>query len=162
MVYESIDHGNDVTCHAVPVVLFLVFRKKINVIVKNKLTIVFHGLHFYIDHRNDTIKCSKLCSETTRLRLVVPLEFWTFYDVIFMIYKNLKYMAVNNSLFLVWEIWLTPTKRDSSTRRAPIRVLQFYHPSSSQIRRTSGSSKEKVVRKNRHMLWRKMCATCVK
>ena len=36
MVYESIDHGNDVTCHAEPVVLFLVFRKKINVIVKNK------------------------------------------------------------------------------------------------------------------------------
>ena len=67
MVYESIDHGSDVTCHAVPVVLFLVFRKKINFIVKNKLTIVFHGLHFYIDHRNDTIKCSKLCSETTRL-----------------------------------------------------------------------------------------------
>ena len=115
-----------------------------------------------IDHRNDTIKCSKLCSETTRLRLVVPLEFWTFYDVISMIYKNLKYMAVNNFLFLFWEIWLTPTKRDSSTRRAAIRVLQFYHPFSSQIRRTSSSSKEKVVRKNRHMLWRKMCATCVK
>ena len=36
MVYESIDHGNDVTCHAVPVVLFLVLVKKINVIVKNK------------------------------------------------------------------------------------------------------------------------------
>ena len=28
MVYESIDHGNDVTCHAVPVVLLLVFLKK--------------------------------------------------------------------------------------------------------------------------------------
>ena len=28
MVYESIDHRNDVTCHAVPVVLRLVFRKK--------------------------------------------------------------------------------------------------------------------------------------
>ena len=28
MVYESIDHGNDITCHAMPVVLFLVFRKK--------------------------------------------------------------------------------------------------------------------------------------
>ena len=28
MVYEGIDHGNDVTCHAVPVVLFLVFRIK--------------------------------------------------------------------------------------------------------------------------------------
>ena len=27
MVYESIDHGNDVTCHAVLVVLFLVFVK---------------------------------------------------------------------------------------------------------------------------------------
>ena len=40
MVYESIDHGNDVTCHEVPVVLFLVFRKKINVIVKNKLTTI--------------------------------------------------------------------------------------------------------------------------
>ena len=58
MVYESIDHGNDVTCHAVPVVLFLVFRNKINVIVKNKSTTIFHGLHSFIDHRNDAIKCS--------------------------------------------------------------------------------------------------------
>ena len=32
MVDESIDHGNDVTCHALPVVLVLVFRKKINVV----------------------------------------------------------------------------------------------------------------------------------
>ena len=47
MVYESVDHRNDVTCHAVPVVLFLVFRKKINVIVKNKSTTIFHGLHSY-------------------------------------------------------------------------------------------------------------------
>ena len=29
MVYESIDRRNDVTCHAVPVVLCLVFRKKL-------------------------------------------------------------------------------------------------------------------------------------
>ena len=28
MVYESVDHGNEVRSHAVPVVLFLVFRKK--------------------------------------------------------------------------------------------------------------------------------------
>ena len=28
MVYESIDHGNEVTCQAVPVVLFLGFGKK--------------------------------------------------------------------------------------------------------------------------------------
>ena len=41
-----------------------------------------------IDHRNDAIKCSKLWSETTRLRLVVPLEFWTFYDVTSMVYKS--------------------------------------------------------------------------
>ena len=27
MVYESINHGNDVTCPAVTVVLFLIFRK---------------------------------------------------------------------------------------------------------------------------------------
>ena len=27
MVCESIDHGNDVTCHVVPLVLFLVFLK---------------------------------------------------------------------------------------------------------------------------------------
>ena len=44
MLYERIYHGNDVTCHAVPVVLFLVFRKKKNVIVKNKSTTIFHGL----------------------------------------------------------------------------------------------------------------------
>ena len=29
MVYESMDHESDITCHAVPVVLFLVFRKNI-------------------------------------------------------------------------------------------------------------------------------------
>ena len=40
MVYESIDHGNDVTCHAMPIVLFLAFRKKINIIVKNKSTTI--------------------------------------------------------------------------------------------------------------------------
>ena len=36
----------------------------------------FYMVHTLIDHRNDIINCSKLCSETTRLRLVVPpLEF---------------------------------------------------------------------------------------
>ena len=38
MVYESIDHENHVTCHAVPIVLFLVFREKKNVIVKKNKT----------------------------------------------------------------------------------------------------------------------------
>ena len=37
MVYQSVDHGNDITCHAVLFVLFLVFRKKINVIVKKQI-----------------------------------------------------------------------------------------------------------------------------
>ena len=37
----------------------------------------FSMVYTLIDHRNDTINCSKLCSETTRLRLVVPpLEFF--------------------------------------------------------------------------------------
>ena len=61
MVYESIDHGNDVTCHA----LFsekLRRKFKINVIVKNKSITIFHGLHYtLIDHRNYAIKCSNLC-----------------------------------------------------------------------------------------------------
>ena len=61
MVCESIEDGNDVTCHAVPVVLFLVFRKKNRCYRKKQ-----------IEHN---LKGSKLCSETTRLRLVVPLEF---------------------------------------------------------------------------------------
>ena len=62
MVYEIMDHGNDVICHAVPVVLFLVFRKKKTITVKNKST-TFSMVYTPIDHRNDTIKCSKLCSE---------------------------------------------------------------------------------------------------
>ena len=44
-VYESIDHGNDVICHVVSVVLFLIFRKKKSVIVKNKSTTIIHGLY---------------------------------------------------------------------------------------------------------------------
>ena len=89
MVYESIHHGNDVTCHVLPFVLL--FRKKISVIVKSKSTTIFRGLHSYTHHRNDAIKCSKLWSETTRLWLVVPLEFWTFYDVTSMVYKSVEY-----------------------------------------------------------------------
>ena len=77
MVYESIDNGNNVTCLAVfamPVVLLLVFRKKITVIVKTNRP-QFSMVYTLTDHRNDAIKCSKLCSETTRLQLVVPLQF---------------------------------------------------------------------------------------
>ena len=48
----------------------------------------FSMVYTLIDHRNDAIKCSKLCSETTRLQLVVPLEFLTFYDVISKVYNS--------------------------------------------------------------------------
>ena len=76
MVCECIDHGNDVTCHAEPVELFLVFRKNINVIQCKKTNRPqFSIVHILIEHRNDAIKCSKLCGETTRLLLVVLLEF---------------------------------------------------------------------------------------
>ena len=51
------DHGNDVTLSE-----NLRKKPKINVIVKNKSTTIFHNL---IDYRNEAIKCSKLCSETT-------------------------------------------------------------------------------------------------
>ena len=47
MVYESVDHRNDVTCHAVPVVLFLVFRKKIKVIVKKQID---HNFSWSVGH----------------------------------------------------------------------------------------------------------------
>ena len=55
MVYESIDHGNDVTCHALSVVLFLVFLKKINVILKKNRP-QFSMVYTLIDHRDDAIK----------------------------------------------------------------------------------------------------------
>ena len=48
-------------------------------------------VNIHIDHRNDAIKCSQLCSETTRLWLVVPLEFGTFYDVISMVHNSVGY-----------------------------------------------------------------------
>ena len=53
--------------------VFWFFVKKI-VIVKNKSTTI-SMVYTLINHRNDAIKCSKLCSEATRLRLIVPLEF---------------------------------------------------------------------------------------
>ena len=90
MVYETIDHRNDVTCHAVPVVLFSVFRKKIDYMLLYKTNwLQFSMVYTLIDHRNDAIKFSKLCGETTHPRLVVmvPLEFWSFYDFISVVYK---------------------------------------------------------------------------
>ena len=47
-----------------------------------------------LDHGNDAIKCSKLGSEITLLRLVVPLEFCTFYGVISMVYESADHEKV--------------------------------------------------------------------
>ena len=46
---EVIDHGNDVTCHTLCGWFSekLHRKLKINVIVKNKSTTIFHGLHSY-------------------------------------------------------------------------------------------------------------------
>ena len=44
MVYESIDHGNDVTCHAVLVVLLL-RKPKINVMVKKIDQAIDHSFY---------------------------------------------------------------------------------------------------------------------
>ena len=56
MIYKSIEPGNDVTCHAVPVVLFLVLRKrkKINVIVKNKSTRIWYPCGKRTESENQT------------------------------------------------------------------------------------------------------------
>ena len=48
-------------------------------------------LYFGPAENYSTFYARKLCSETTRLRLVVPLEFWTFYDVISMAYKSVNH-----------------------------------------------------------------------
>ena len=56
-------------------------------IVKNEST-KFFMVCTPIDHRNDVIKCSKLGSEITRLRLVVPFEFITFHGAIFVVFKS--------------------------------------------------------------------------
>ena len=92
MVYESIDHGNDVTCQDYVTQCAQDFPGNFTG-TENKCCgkktnpSQFSMVYTLIDHRNDAIKCSKLCSETTRLRLVVPLEFSTFYDIISMVYN---------------------------------------------------------------------------
>ena len=66
------------------------FVKKKSYCKKTKSTTIFM-VYTLIDRRNDAIKCSKLCSDTTRLRLVVRLEFWTFCDVTSMVYKSVDH-----------------------------------------------------------------------
>ena len=72
-MYKSKEDGNDVTCHAVPVVLVLVLRDKIHVIVKKNRP-QFSMAYTLIDLGNDAIKCLKLCKETTRLPLHLSFE----------------------------------------------------------------------------------------
>ena len=72
-------------------------KLRINVIVKTKSTTIFSMFYTFIDHRNDATKCSKLCSETNRQRLVVPLEFWTFYVVISMVHKSVDHRKLRST-----------------------------------------------------------------
>ena len=72
-MYKSKEDGNDVTCHAEPVVLFLFLRKKIPVTVKKNQP-QFSMAYTLIDLGNDAIKCLKLCRETTRQRLHLSFE----------------------------------------------------------------------------------------
>ena len=76
---------------------------RINVIVKTKSTTIFSMFYTLIDHRNDATKCSKLCSETTHQRPVVPLEFWTFYVVISMVHKSVD--IENCGLLVKGTVW---------------------------------------------------------
>ena len=73
-MYKSKEDGNDVTCHAVPVVLFLFLRDKIHVIVKKKNRPQFSMAYTLIDLGNDAIKCLKLWRETTPLPLHLSFE----------------------------------------------------------------------------------------
>ena len=63
----------------------------------------FFTVYTLIDRRNDAIKCLELCSEITRLRLVVPPELWTFYYVISIVYKSLlKTESLDNAILAFW------------------------------------------------------------
>ena len=87
MVYESIGHGNDVTCHAVPVFLFLVFRKKKkNVIVKNKSTTILYGLNSMTPQN-----VQYFAVKTLACGLWFHLSFEHSYDVISMVYKSVDH-----------------------------------------------------------------------
>ena len=66
MVYESIDHGIDVTRHTVPVVLFLVFRKK-------------------------KCYCKKQIDHNFPWSTLLLPEYSTFYDVTSMVYKSVDH-----------------------------------------------------------------------
>ena len=84
--------------------------KTFNVIVKNKSTTFFHGLYSYVLCTTEmTSKCSKLCSETTRLWLVIPLKFWTFWRHF---YGRLEYrpwkivvdLLIRRSICVLWQL----------------------------------------------------------
>ena len=76
-----------------------------------------------IDHRNDVIKCSQLCSETTRLRLVVPLEFYTFYNVTPMVCKSVDHGKLWSICYLHF-LRLGKVRFVSLSRARPYALLQ--------------------------------------
>ena len=87
-MYKSKEDGNDVTCHAVPVVLFLLLRDKIHVIVKKKNRPQFSMAYTLIDLGNDAITLERNHSPAA------TFEFWTFYDVISMVFKSVDHVKL--------------------------------------------------------------------
>ena len=60
-------------CHALPQLKYTFETFSVIIKIKN-LPIKFSMVYTLIEHWNDSIKCSKLCAKTTRLRIVVSLE----------------------------------------------------------------------------------------
>ena len=117
MVCESIDHGNDATCQAMPVVLL---RRKLkrNVIVKNKSTTIFHGLQSYwwLSHDFTKIQITKLS---------ILLKFY-FHGVLEQLKTNFQTTFSFKRVlgFVIEYAWISKLLRDAAFTRRP-RELSF-------------------------------------
>ena len=85
MVYENIDHGNDVTCHARVIFREIKLRRnlKIQCYCKKTNRPQFSMVYTPEDHRNDVIKCSNVhCSRGPFVKFIMlSKEFLALYWV---------------------------------------------------------------------------------
>ena len=73
-----------------------IYVKTVNVIIKNQSTTIFHGLlSLKLEMTSKCLKI-KMRSKTARLRLLVPLEFWTAFDVISIRFAKFKLQSKND------------------------------------------------------------------
>ena len=68
------------------------------IVIFNKSTTKFSMVHTLIDHRNEFIKCWKLKWKPQPSGFTA--KFWTFYDVISMVYKSVDHGKVGSICFL--------------------------------------------------------------